>query len=230
MSWIQQWLIASYKSTTTSTLLTWLISFWKLDESIWNAADSVGSVTLTNTWVTYTASKINNWWVFNSGSTTNLNWWTSASLELTTNISISFWVNITWDWNDFARVISKWLINSRWFFFYKNPNATDNINFQIQWTSKGSAAALSRSTWHHVVWTYDWANMKLYINWTKESTDQAKTWSITYSSDVFYIWKDSWPTSRFTWWVDAVWIWNIALSQAQVNDLYNWWSWIQYPF
>ena len=38
-----------------------LVSYWKLDESSGNAADSVGSNTLTNTnTVTYSAGKINN--------------------------------------------------------------------------------------------------------------------------------------------------------------------------
>ena len=46
-----------------------LVSYWKLDESSGNAADSVGSNTLTNTGTaTYAAGKINNGVVVNGSS------------------------------------------------------------------------------------------------------------------------------------------------------------------
>ena len=80
------------------SLLTGLVSYWKLDESSGNAADAHASNTLTNNnTVGYSAAKINNGADYGAGNT---NKYLRNSGDLIGNyqadiFSISLWLNIT---------------------------------------------------------------------------------------------------------------------------------------
>ena len=79
-----------YKKSN-STLLTGLVSYWKLDETSGNAADSVGSNTLTNTnVVTYLTGKINNGANFVSATSQKLT--RTNILSGNNDITFAFWI------------------------------------------------------------------------------------------------------------------------------------------
>ena len=74
------------------SLTTNLVSYWKLDESSGNAADSVGSNTLTNTGTaTYGTGKINNGIVLNGSSQYAVNTSLSSSIS-NSSYSVSAWI------------------------------------------------------------------------------------------------------------------------------------------
>lgn len=218
-----------------------LISYWKLDESSWNAADSVGSNTLTNSNITYTTWKINNCAVFN--------WSTSKLYSSTTAIvwtwanTVNFWVNITTNPTAWNRQILYWLFdgigswkynmskiyynNESWTLILRGANSNDatyqwNITQNLQWS------------WFMVTQTTTWLNWtnKFYINWTAGGS----TWSIWNKSIdsslwswVFWLWVNN-TTNWVDGKIDEVWIWDRELSASEISQLYNSWNWLAYPF
>lgn len=92
MSTNQQALIAAL-SAASPTLLENLISYWKLDESSGDAADSIGGNTLTNTnTVTYASAKINNGAVLSDASKQTLRKASNTIFPTGSATSVSAWV------------------------------------------------------------------------------------------------------------------------------------------
>lgn len=78
-----------------SPLLTNLVSYWKLNESSGNAADSIGSNTLVNTdSVTYAAALIGNGASMNGGPYLTITDASQSGLDITGDISTSFWIKL----------------------------------------------------------------------------------------------------------------------------------------
>jgi hypothetical protein len=223
-----------------------LISYWKLDESSGNAADSHGSNNLTNTnTVTYSAAKINNGANFVDTSSQKLTI-TDASqtgLDITGALTISFWFKrpTTGKYTD----INKWSqAGGEHQCSYQVDLYSDNtLYFQVSssgYVDAGRAYWASNSTftetsnWHFLVCTYvPSTSMIVYLDgdvWegTVNGTIPA---SIFNSSTDFKIGflplgTDLYDTSSF----DEVGIWNRALSSTEVTELYNGGDGLAYPF
>jgi hypothetical protein len=75
-------------------------------------------------------------------------------------------------------------------------------------------------TWYHVVGVYDGATSNIYINGVLENT-VSDTGSITYNSDNLFIGQNGSNGERFNGVVDEVRIYNRALSESEVKQLYN---------
>lgn len=211
-------------------LNTNIVAYWKLDESSGNASDSVWSNTLINTWtVTYWICKINNWATFWSSNTTK-------KLDITSNLWITSWAS------DFT--ISFWhrttvtnVINAPIQYIY--GWWTRQLNFIYDWantrwavwtwafaTSSTPAHSISSNTWYHIAivcssWTITWYENTV-SQWT--ITNTATTWK----TDSFSLsWGNTWYNQ---WDLDEVWVWSRALSWSEISQLYNSWTWLQYPF
>jgi len=214
-------------------LTSGLIAYWKLDESSGNASDSVGGYTATNNSVTYSAGKINNWGDFD---------WTTSWLSLSSDL----WLNGSsqnYSYSLRARPTSNMSAQT---VFFNNVDATfhnyNYIEFYL-WAMRlirvrgwvaadvlNVTQAMNGSTWYHIVWTYNWTTLTLYINgtsiWTASSTGN---WTSGYSDQSSIGADVAWST-KFNWKIDEVWVWNRAITSTEVTSLYNWWSGIQYPF
>jgi len=211
-----------------------LISYWKLDETSWNASDSVWSNTLTNTSVTYSSWKINNWAVFNWSA--KLEKSSTSSLEPTSALTYWFWFKV----NNFS-------VNHG--FLVKNHSTTWASPYISYWvrmiTTKSMDTFISLwgalieygvsdpiwySAWtrYFYVFTYDWSYTRTYINWTKRE-ETSRTWSIAYNWWSLNLWTDLWWDS-VQGWVDEAFIYSRAISSTEVTELYNSWNGLQYPF
>jgi len=215
-----------------------LVAYRKLDESSGNAADSVGSYTLTNNWTaTYSAGKINNWVNTTTSKylshATFLDSWYSAW-------SFSFWVKTTMSWTR-AFIIDKTsptkypceiLISAEnKLELYINPWVWINNIFTSTWTindwNRHHCVVYGNSTGR--------ASIGMYIDWSS-------TWSFTYSGgiDSWAIVADTWNdftvwlrwdnTFPFTGSIDEIWFYDRVLTSDEITTLYNWWNWLQYPF
>jgi hypothetical protein len=203
-----------------------IVSYWKLDESSGNAADSVGSNTGTNTNVTYTSGKINNGAVFNG-----ITGFLSTSLAIPNQYTFSCWVknNVT-----SGMILAKDEIGSRAFLL--SMEASNKIKAWA-WNASGtgytltSASGISTTDWVHVVVTWDTSNLRMYINGVEE-TPVAVTGNAANFATAFTFGKRLYSGSP-TWYagsLDELGVWSRALSSDEVKYLYNFGNGIQYPF
>jgi hypothetical protein len=79
------------------------------------------------------------------------------------------------------------------------------------------AAQLAASTWTHLAMTYDGATLKIYVNGTlATSTPQSGT--MTASTNALQIGGDTTYGQYFKGLIDEVRVYNIALTQAQIQS------------
>lgn len=200
------------------------IAYYKLDESSGNASDSVGSNTLTNNnSVAYATGIINNGADFGS-TNTNKTLTNSSSLGIDSgNISISAWVKRE---------------SSDFMFAVNQQSATSDVSYKIKYESgikavrniaggaenQTTAQAISISTWAHVVLTYDGSTVRCYVNGgTPQTVASTGTGSGVTSKFTIGADNSSGGTDQFFWdgMVDEVGVWNVALTQDEINKIYN---------
>lgn len=215
------------------SLLTDLVSYWKLDESSGNAADSVGSNTLTNNGtVTYAAGKINNGAVLNGSS----QYFTNASptgITCATAFSFSIWLNP----NDFdasggigQRFFWRYIDANTIMMFLTNTDGTveakirkSGVNYNVKTNTTISAATLTMIT---ITWDGT-SSLKIYKNTTDVSTAGGDPGYGAVTTVNFVIGRRSTESAGYyDGMLDEMGFWSRALSGSEITQLYN----LQYPF
>jgi len=197
---------------------TGLDSYWKLDESSGNAADFVGSNTLTNANVTYGAGKINNAAVFN-GSNATLTGTTYNSYPFT----VSCWVKTSTTGND-AALIGNYVASS--FNGWSLRIVSTGILFWAyvtgaRYTSYTTPSnSISDGNWHHVVGVLDSSGASVYIDGTSIGTT-AWTGTAGAPTTTNSLLSGLYASAYYTGSLDEVGVWPRALSGAEITDLYN---------
>lgn len=208
-------------------------AYWKFDESSGNATDAVGSLSAVNTSVTYSAGKINNGAVY--GGTAFHTVADASAIKPTSDISFGGWVNIT-------------STSSYQMLLAKGENAGDTRSYELRCfgtttqmevqMKAGGAYVVARSTtaigtgsWVHVIYTRTGTTHKIYINGASDTLASSTTSanSIDYSTDDLWFGQRN-AGLRFNGKLDEIGIWNVALSAAEVSELYNGGSGLAYPF
>ena len=103
----------------------------------------------------------------------------NASLDLTTGLSVENWIYIE-DAATQGRVLSKWgstQPNRSFQMFMNNAIVRFLIGDGSSQASLNSTTSLAQGNWHHIVSTYDGANIKIYINGSADATT-AETFTI----------------------------------------------------
>lgn len=224
-----QALLLSFK-TSASSLLTGLVSYYKLDESSGNAADSVGSYTLTNNSVTYAAAKINNGAVFN-GSSSRFDAATGA-IPSSGDFTFSFWF---YGNSATGMIACDWVILKRNVFLYSSSNAISLYRGggdATQSATPTTSTTIATNTWTHVVFTQSGTTGTVYINGTSNATS-----NLTYTGgastgngvNIGYYNNGS-PSAFINATLDEIGTWNRALTSTEVTSLYNAGTGLQYPF
>ncbi|MGC1265311.1 MAG: IPT/TIG domain-containing protein [Candidatus Acidiferrum sp.] len=143
----------------------------------------------------------------------------AASLHLTTAVTLEAWVNPTTAPTGWQDVIYKAVDN-----YYlegcstngKEPAAGVLLTSNAEPLAYGSAQ-LAAGTWTHLAMTYDGTTLKMYVNGTLiNSTTQSGT--ITTSTDALQIGGDTTYGQYFKGIIDEVRVYNIALTQAQIQS------------
>ena len=167
-----------------------------------------------------TAGKFGGALVFNgtSGLVTIPN---SASLQLTTGMTLEAWVNpsvVTSAWRD---VIYKGNDN------YYLEGTSDNGGrpgaggtFGGAGTVTYGTAALAANTWTHLAVTYDRVTLRLYVNGAQVSS-LARTGNIATSTNPLQIGGDSLFGQFFQGMIDEVRVYNVALTRGQIQTDMN---------
>jgi chitodextrinase len=212
-----------YSNTATATTLatiSGLIAAYTFDEGTGTTVNDLSghgnTGTIANTTWT-SAGKFGNALLFNgSSSVVTVN--DSSSLHLTNSMTLEAWVNpstVTSAWRD---VIYKGNDN------YFLEGTSDRSSVPAGGGTFGSAgglvvasSSLVANTWAHLALTYDGAALRLYVNGVQVSS-VAQTGSILTSTNPLQIGGDNIFGQYFAGTIDEVRIYNMALSQAQVQS------------
>lgn len=209
--------------------------YWKLDEASGNATDSISSISAVNASVTYSAGKINNGAVYNGTAFHTIA--DSSSVRPASDISISMWVNITSTTTSFQMLMAK------------GENAGDTRSYEVRcfgttsqievqmragggtFIQARTTTAIGTGTWKHIVFTRTGATNKIYIDSVSDTlaSNLTQTTTIDYFTDALWLGQRN-AGLRFDGKLDEVGIWNVALTQAEVNEIYNGGIGLQYPF
>ena len=166
-----------------------------------------------------TAGKYGNALAFN-GTSARITINDSTSLHLTTTMTLEAWVNPS-------------TVNAAW----RDVIYKGNDNYYLEGTSDrvfpavggtfGAANAnvfgttsLAVNTWTHLAATYDGATLRLYVNGTQVSSS-ARTGNLATSTNPLQIGGDSLYGQNFSGMIDEVRIYNVALTQAQIQSDMN---------
>jgi hypothetical protein len=223
-------------------LTTNLVSYYKFDESSGNAADSVGSNTLTNiNTVTFVAGKINNSTNLVRASSQYLRI-TNASqsgLGFTGDFSISSWINFSsFSTANLYGISSKWRGSQGYFFFV--GDGSNRIGLRINGTTASVSWTPSTSTWYHVVCVYTASagSVDFYINGSQQGTTQTGLpTSITATDEQFAIStvngtavQDTPDNSYMDGKIDETGAWSRTLNSSEVAELHAGGNGLSYPF
>lgn len=229
------------KTTPPNWLLNNLVSYYKADVN-WSFPDSHGSNNGTISWATFNASGFINWDYNYDGVNdfVQLNQNLLTSLINADAFTISTWLNIDsiktsnyilswWTWGNFLW-IAIWfdVLNDRrlrGFIWYQStaPQCISTNTLEVSWG------------YYHCVLSYDWTDLRVYLNWVLEAVTSAPspTW---WSANDFRLmrqgsnytdWKQDetgfWNTRLDDWWVS---VWQAAW--WRIWALYNSWAWLSY--
>lgn len=215
-------------------LTDWVTAYRKLDESSGNAVDSVWTNTGVNTWtVSYATGKINNACSIDN-TRRYFNCWSTGELN-TTQMSISARINTSKTTQQYILTCSGNNTADRWYLWTWITSNKFNVYFQWKSSAWWHVSNTSVCDWnrHHIVATCSTTQILLYVDWALDKTI-ASTNNITTGTQEVHIWDRHRTSSPFyppfSWLIDEIGVWNRAITWAEVTELYNWWSWLSYPF
>ena len=137
----------------------------------------------------------------------------SASLQLSTGMTLEAWVNPTTVSSGWRDVIEKGNDD------YYLMGTTDHSGYPGGGGTIGTAfgtTTLTPNTWTHLAVTYDKTTIRLYLNGTQVST-LAKTANLLTSTNPLTIGSDPFYGQYFSGLIDNVRIYNSALTQTQIQ-------------
>ena len=142
----------------------------------------------------------------------------AASLHLTNGMTLEAWVNpstVSTAWRD---VMYKG--DDRYYLEGTSANSSLPAGGGT-WGSSGltiyGTAALTANTWAHLAVTYDGADLRLYVNGTQVAS-QARTGNLGSSTNPLQIGGDSLYGQYFKGTIDEVRVYNLALTQTQIQS------------
>jgi MSHA biogenesis protein MshQ len=147
------------------------------------------------------------------------------------NISISAWINIDTTLGE-KTIVSSNRNNSGAYVFKLIVN-NNSVSFGARtasspaYTTITGSTTLSTNTWYHVCVTWDMANFNLYLNGVSDATAVSATTFLDSTSKILgiggraSIYGSGGGTNYFNGKLDAVSIFNYALSSSQVTTLYG---------
>jgi PKD repeat protein len=168
------------------------------------------------TWTT--AGKYGSALLFNGTS----NWVTiqdSASLDLTSGMTLEAWAYPTETMSGWRTLITKQQADGASYYLYANSDINRPANGVFTGTEDilNGTAALPANTWTHLAATYDGNYQRLYVNGVLASS-RPQTGAIVASSDALRIGGNSIWGEYFRGVIDEVRIYNRALSATEIKS------------
>ena len=117
-----------------------------------------------------------------------------------------------------------WLLGTRWKQFSFALSSDDADDGDGLLTYLNAANTYDAGKWHHVVGTYDGAEMKIYVNGKLENTSDAQSGAINYPDRVFFSigsYKDDNADFVHKGMLDEVRLYDRALSEKEISNNLN---------
>ena len=114
-----------------------------------------------------------------------------------------------------------WLLGTRWKAFSFALSSDDADDGDGLLTYLNSVNTYDMGEWHHVVGTYDGAEMKIYVNGKLENTSDAQSGVINYPDRVFFSigsYKDDNEDFVHKGMIDEVRLYDRALSEEEISN------------
>jgi len=213
------------------SLLTSIVSYWKLDEASGNALDAHGSNTLTETSGTIAAATgiISGARDFELGDTEYFNIADNADLSTgDIDFTITVWVNLE-SRLSYMGIVTKWSTDgnreyalayntSQGFYFFVTTNGFSATSAQVQATTFGNPSA---GVWCFVVVWHDATANTLNICVNDGTVDSVShSGGVANSAGPFQIGAQG-GGSYFDGMIDEVGLWKRVLTSAEITALYN---------
>lgn len=209
-----------------------IVSYWKLDG---NSTDSLGINNGANTSITYAPVKINDGAVFN-GTSSRIDLGTACTVSA--GLTISMWVQTSATTNQILFAKTNGIrpsSDSYYIYYYNSGGGNMKLNCMV---GNGvtdfytDTPVLSLTTLSHIVMTYDKLNQRVYKDGSlihtgalqamaSVNTAASRTWMGAFGSS---------PTLFLSGKMDEVGLWNRALTQSEITQLYNGGVGLSYPF
>lgn len=207
-------------NTTSAQPTTGLVSYYKLDEtSAGNAIDSFGSTNLINTGITINQTGKIGQSYLSSAVSQYLN--STTFTPITTNISFNLWVYRTATGaGTYPQLIGtgSYATNAGMSVFI-TPSGDLGWIINQDYNNWSSLSNIPLNTWKMVTVVYNGANVKTYINAVLLRTD-TKTGAMN-STSLFRMYSRQENDGTFIGKIDETAIYNVALTQTQIDLIYN---------
>lgn len=223
-----------YLTITYTTPVTTPKFFFNFNESSGNATDAVNSLSGVNTSATFSTGKLNNAAYFNGSAYFTVA--DNALLEPTSDISFGGWVYIS-STSSFQMIMAKGENAGDTRSYELRCNGT-TTQMQVQLRVGGgsycactSTTAIGTGVWAHVIYTRSGTTQKIYINGVSDTLTSVtnNSGNIDYSTDDLWIGQRN-GGLRFNGRLDMIGLWDVVLTQAEVSQLYESGTGIEYPF
>jgi hypothetical protein len=193
-----------------------LVSYYKLDG---NSNDAHGSNNGSDTSMSYSSGKIGNAGSFNGSSSINCG--NDSSLNISDSITIAAWVKTSSPSQGDRRIVDKGKNGtSNGFLFDLHTGA----RFVIDPVNISTGENLPSNTWTLVTVMYDKPSgtAKIYYNATEKAKITGLSGSLTTSTNSMMIGNSPDASNKgFTGYIDEVGIWSRALTDDEIEQLYN---------
>lgn len=200
-----------------------LVAAYSFDEgagtTVGDSSGNANTGTITNaTWAA--SGKYGRALSFN-GTNARVSIPSSASLNLTTGMTLSAWVNPSVSRTAWSDVI--WKADALYFLEATSTNggrpAAGAKNASGTWTNAYAPSALPVNTWTHLAATYDGSFIRLFVNGIQVAAT-ARTGNLLTSTQPLFIGGNTIYGYHFAGLIDEVRVYNRALTQAEIqNDM-----------
>ncbi len=205
-----------------------LVGYWNFDEATGTtAADASGNAnhgTLTGSGATHstvlppTSCFVNTHSVQFDGSGDHVEIADNATMDPTSAISISFWMNPDTVTNGYQHVVFKqgplvtsygvWLANDH-IYLEDNDNSIRSLT---------SNATVTAGAWHYITVTYDGTTQKLYIDGVLDNSQSLPGITLAYTNSPVQIGAGTY-NNPFAGYIDDLRIYSRALTDPEIADL-----------
>jgi len=197
-----------------------LVSYWKADVD-GSFPDAFGGNDGTVEGATYLANgKLSGAYSFDGGDGI-----TVGDIDIVNEITVSAWIYPT-EHVDWAKVFIKtWATNVDPYSIFELTTYSTGTYFNVTNASNSSQRASTGGqplgTWTHLVGTYDGSNIKLYVDGVLKDTTAQTGLIKTNDQDVYIGYNHFYVPQSFKGRIDEVGLWNKALTQSEITNLYN---------
>ena len=210
-----------------SSLLTGLISYWNFDEASGVAVDGMGVNNLIVTGATQNQTgKLGTAYTFDGNDYVG----GIDAYKYTGVFSISCWVNTTTA-GSFRFFISN----------YEDPEGycigmtdANHATFELGNAATASTAIgytdITTGDWFHIVAVWDLSYIRIYVNGTEEDNTPLSSAAYSGGADEHFTIGNRRENLYWIGGIDAIYVWNKALSSSEVTELYNSGTGITHPF